>query len=137
VDIQYLLQPETHPSILARPSLWRQTGRVWHWCRSSGSHTPGSIASNKAGAWYPSRRNCATSSYHLRDTNNTLTSTHNIHCSRTVTRTSLQYDNLTARDLNSHAARKRLLACQRNVGKQPSRHTRHAYQLPSTCPSPT
>ena len=74
----------THPSILARPSLWRQTGRVWHWCRSSGSHTTGSIVSNKAGTWYPSRRNCATSGNHLQDTNNTVTSTHNIHCSRTV-----------------------------------------------------
>ena len=137
VDIQYLLKSETHPSVLARPSLWRQTGCVWHWCRSSGSYTPGSIVSNKAGAWYPSRRNRATSGNHLQDTNNTVTSTHNIHCSRTVTLTSLRYDNLAARDLSSHAARKRLLARQRNVRKQPSRHTRHAYQLPSTCPSPT
>ena len=68
-------------------------------------------------------------------TRSRLLTTYTAHALLTLT--SLLYDNLAARGLHSHAARKRLLAGQRNVGKQPSRHTRHAYQLPSTCPSPT
>jgi hypothetical protein len=67
-------------------------------------------------------------------TQSRLLTTYTAHALNT---SSLQYDNLAAQGPYSHAARKRLLAGQRNVGKQPSRHTRHAYQLPSTCPSPT
>jgi hypothetical protein len=126
---------ETHPSVLARPSLRREASSVCPGCRGGRGrgHAAGNIASNNAGTCHPSGWYCATARNHLHNTTRTrLFTTYTVHALYTHKRARGTTNWTTTVSLTQPGSD--WLPCQRNVGKQP---TRHACWLPSLYPPPS